>query len=131
MNGMVGSSGLSWAPDECTLPTVERPLRAAEFDTLFASDVTGAIRTSGSTVVFALTPDPAVAARVAELVARETSCCSFFTFTLTATDGRLSLAVTVPASHQPVLDALVERAQTHVGGKGTVTGDRAESRVQP
>ena len=26
-----------WAPDACTLPTTERPLRVAEFDDLFAS----------------------------------------------------------------------------------------------
>ena len=118
MDTVAPGSGLSWAPDACTLPTVERPLREAEFDTLFSSAVTGATRTSPSTVVLTLTPQPAVAAQAAELAARETSCCSFFTFTLTASGGGLSLAVTVPATHQAVLDALVERAQIHVGGQG-------------
>jgi hypothetical protein len=39
-------------------------------------------------------------------VARETACCSFFTFTLTATGGALELAVAVPDSHVEVLDGL-------------------------
>ncbi|MFC7479812.1 hypothetical protein ACFQX7_06905 [Luedemannella flava] len=27
----------AWAPEACTLPTAERPLRLAEFDALFAT----------------------------------------------------------------------------------------------
>jgi hypothetical protein len=118
MNTSISGSDLSWASNACLLPTVERPLREAEFDSLFTSAVTGATRASASTAVFALTSDPAVAAQAAELAVRETSCCSFFTFTLTATRGRLRLDVTVPSPHQPVLDALVERAQTHLFGEG-------------
>jgi hypothetical protein len=37
---------------------------------------------------------------------RETACCGFFTFTLTATEKALSLEVTVPEAHTAVLDAL-------------------------
>ena len=30
------SNDQAWVPEACTLPTVERPLRVAEFDYLFA-----------------------------------------------------------------------------------------------
>ena len=107
----------SWAPDVCTSPTVERPLREAEFDGFFRSGVEDVTRTSTSTAVFVLAARPAVAAQAAELATRETGCCSIFTFTLMATGGRLSLEVAVPTAHQPVLDALVERARSFVGGR--------------
>ena len=53
-----------------------------------------------------LRASPQVAGRTAELVTAETACCSFFTFTLTATEGRLKLDIAVPATHVDVLDAL-------------------------
>ena len=34
----------SWVPDACTLPTVEQPLRAKEFDDLFRDAVTAVHR---------------------------------------------------------------------------------------
>lgn len=49
-----------------------------------------------------------MAARVADLLVRETDCCSFFTFTLTATDGTLLLEVAVPPAHVEVLDAIAD-----------------------
>ncbi|MFD6394998.1 hypothetical protein [Nocardia sp. NPDC060259] len=30
-----------WVPDACTLPTVEQPIRVAEFDRFFAESVHG------------------------------------------------------------------------------------------
>ena len=45
---------------------------------------------------FELTPHPEVASRTADLFTRETQCCSFFTFTLTATGGSLTLDVAGP-----------------------------------
>ncbi|MEW2354230.1 hypothetical protein [Spirillospora sp. NPDC029432] len=57
-----------------------------------------------------LRPEPQVAGRVAVLAARETGCCSFFTFTLTATGGELALQVSVGDRHIEVLDALAARA---------------------
>jgi hypothetical protein len=118
MNANDPAAWLSWAPDACTLPRIDRPLREAEFDSFFPSAVKEVRRTPASTAVFTLNPEPAVAAQVAELAARETSCCSFFTFTLTVTAGGLSLEVAVPAAHQPVLDAMVERATTHLHWPG-------------
>lgn len=94
----------------CTLPTAEQPLRLAEFDRLFATDVRSADRLATDRLRLELTADPAVAARAADLVVRETACCAFFVFTLTAGEGRVTLDVTVPESYVDVLDALTARA---------------------
>jgi hypothetical protein len=58
------------------------------------------------------------AGRVAQLAATETACCSFFTFTLTATAGSLVLDVAVPAAQLPVLDALAARAAASIALPG-------------
>ena len=100
----------SWVPQACTLPTVEQPLRLAEFNDLFASAVRGVERVDPLRVRLDLRPEPAVAARVADLVVRESACCSFFTFTLSATGGQLTLDIAVPAGHSGVLDALAAHA---------------------
>jgi hypothetical protein len=97
-------------PEACTLPTAGQPLRLAEFDDLFATAVTGVHQRDPLRVVLQLTPDPAVAARAAELVVRETQCCSFVTFTLAASGGQLGLEVAVPAGHGEVLQAMAARA---------------------
>jgi hypothetical protein len=118
MNLPARASALSWVPDTCTLPTLERPLREAEFAGFFASAVEGVTYSSALSAVIRLRPEPAVAAQAAALAVRETSCCSFFTFTLTANGGRLSLEVAVPAAQRPVLTALVEQATRHVDRPG-------------
>ncbi|MED7930697.1 hypothetical protein SMD20_41175 [Nonomuraea sp. LP-02] len=99
-----------WAPSACTLPTVERPLRVAEFDALFAETVRAVRRPGRERLRLELAPSPDNAARAAELAARENGCCSFFTFVLTVADGGLALEVVVPPEHVEVLDALAERA---------------------
>ena len=105
---------LTQVPEACTLPTVERPLRVAEFDRLFAV-AAATERLSSTQARIALPSSPQVAAQAADLVVRETQCCSFFSFSVIATAGRLHLDVAVPESQVPVLDALVgwvERAPT-------------------
>jgi hypothetical protein len=97
-------------PEACTLPTVQRPLRMAEFDRLFAL-ATAADRLSPEQVRIALPSSPQVAAQAADLVVRETRCCSFFTFSLTASAGRLHLDVTVPDTQAQVLDAILGRVE--------------------
>lgn len=92
--------------DACTLPSGEQPLRVAEFDQLFATSVMGLERVSPEQLRLTLTPTSEVAAATASLLVRETQCCSFFTFTLTATAGALHLDVTVPPSQTAVLDGL-------------------------
>ena len=51
-----------------------------------------------------------MAAQTANLFTRETQCCSFFTFTLTATGGSLTLDVQVQSSQVSVLAALARMA---------------------
>lgn len=46
----------SWAPQSCTLPTVEQPLRVAEFDQLFARTVRGVDRPEPGRVRLELEP---------------------------------------------------------------------------
>jgi hypothetical protein len=105
---------VSQAPEACTLPTAERPLRVAEFDRLFATAAGAVERLGPQAARIMLPPRPELAAEAADLVVRETQCCSFFTFALTATGGRLHLDVSVPQSQTGVLDAVVgwvERAR--------------------
>jgi hypothetical protein len=99
-----------WAPQACTLPTEERPLRAAGFDDLFATSVRGLDRRQPTELRMDLDPAPEVAAQAASLVMKETGCCSFFSFSLVATGGQLRLDITVPETQVSVLDALRSRA---------------------
>jgi hypothetical protein len=104
------SASESWAPSACTLPTVERPMRIAEFDRLFADAVRVVGRPEPTRLTLELEPSDAVAAQTASLVVRETACCSFFTFNLIATGGALRLEVSVPLGHVDVMDALEVQA---------------------
>jgi hypothetical protein len=101
----------SWVSQSCTLPTAERPLRVAVFDRFFTDAVRGAGRPSRTRLKLDLERSAEKAAQAAELMVRETACCSFFTFTLTATGGALELEIAVPDSHIDVLDALAARAE--------------------
>ncbi len=102
---MSDSTSPDWVPAACTLPTAERPLRVAEFDTLFAGAVRTVRRVSATQLTLLLEPAPGRGDLVRELTRRETECCSFFTFTLTDGDP-LRLEVTVPPTHVEVLDSL-------------------------
>jgi hypothetical protein len=99
----------AWIPQSCTLPAELRPLRVAEFDALFTDAVRAVDRPARTRLNLNLAPTVAIASHAAGLVVRETACCSFFTFTLTATGGGLELGVVVPDSHVEVLDALAAR----------------------
>ncbi len=100
----------AWVPEACTLPQADQAGRVAEFAGLFSSTVRGARRTGPTRLHLDLEPSPETAASAARLAAAETQCCGFFTFTLTATGGTLSLDVAVPDSQVPVLDALADAA---------------------
>ena len=106
-----------WVPAACTLPTVEQPLRLAEFDTLFTTSLRSVERSSARHARLVLAGDGTLAARVRQLADAETSCCSFFTFTLTPlTSDRtntisVALDIEVPPAHSEVLAALVGRAE--------------------
>ena len=106
------SQDLEWVPSACTLPRPERPLRVAEFDALFAAAIRRVDRPAPHRLQLTLTDAPGRRATVEELTARETACCSVFTFTLTAVGGDLVLDVEVPTPQTAVLDALADRATT-------------------
>lgn len=102
----------TWVPQSCTLPTTEQPLRVVEFDALFAELLTDSTRPDRLRLHLVLTAGPGVEDRVRDLVARESGCCSFFTFTVTAEADGIGMDVEVDAAHEAVLDALQDRAAT-------------------
>jgi hypothetical protein len=114
---MSDASGLTWAPDACTLPTAERPLRRAEFDGLFVAATDVERQGSGHARLW-LTGGRDLACRVRDLAVRENECCSFFAFTVTEQPpDRVVLDIEVPPGHIDVLDALVERARQVRAGR--------------
>jgi hypothetical protein len=106
---------MSLVPDACTLPTAEQPLRLAEFDDLFATAVRGVEAVSGTHARMRLTGPAGLETLVRDLTARETECCSFFTFTVTplpAEEGEaVTLDIEVPAAHADVLASRVRCRQ--------------------
>jgi len=102
---------VTWVPESCALPTVEQPLRVAEFDQLFADALLGVERAAPTVLRLAL--EPAADQRARELAARESECCAFFSFTFDRGEGdRAVMEVAVPEAHRAVLDALAERARS-------------------
>ncbi|MFE0451491.1 hypothetical protein ACFW2D_09410 [Streptomyces sp. NPDC058914] len=98
----------TWVPLSCTLPGTDQPLRVAEFDALFAGHLAGSSRPDRLRLRLVLTGGPGVEETVRDLVARESGCCSFFTFTIGPGPGpeRIHLDVEVDGVHEGVLDAL-------------------------
>ena len=95
--------------DACTMPTAERPLRLAEFDALFAT-AARSVELRDNHVRMRLSGEEGLVQQVQDLTARESSCCSFFTFAVEGTHQDLTLEISVPAARQEILDALAERA---------------------
>ena len=94
------------------MPTVEQPLRVAEFDALFALAVSPAQRPTPGRLEVVLPVEAEPVAR--DLAARESACCSFFAFTLQPAVGGIELAVEVPAARVEVLDAIQRRIEPTV-----------------
>ncbi|MFI8974228.1 hypothetical protein ACIGO9_15180 [Nocardia asteroides] len=102
-----------WVPAACTLPTVEQPIRVAEFDQFFTTSTRTTRRPDPTRLEVVVDPGAESAAR--ELAGRESSCCSFFTFDFaTGTDG-LVMGVGVPPAYVEVLDAFAARAGAGIG----------------
>jgi hypothetical protein len=95
-----------WAPDACTLPTAERPLRVAEFDDLFTF-VMRAERRGPQRLDLVLRSIVEGPAR--DLARRESECCAFFTFEFESIGDGLLMRISVPPQHVEVLDALQAR----------------------
>lgn len=109
-------------PDACTLPTVEQPLRVAEFDDLLAAAIRQVETVTPQHLRLRLAGPSGLEATVRDLTARESECCSFFTFTVTSADAEageaLTLDIEVPARYADVLGSLAATASA--GGRGTV-----------
>jgi hypothetical protein len=105
----------SRAPESCTLPTAERPLRVAEFDALFRTAVTDQQRTAATVLELSLISEPEVAAAAAALAVRESRCCSFFRFAITVDPPEVQLTVRVPETHVDVLNAIADRVAAATG----------------
>jgi len=99
----------NFAPDVCTLPAAERPLRRAEFTALFATSLRGLRRVDRTSLRMTLADDTD-RSTVKDLIARETECCSFFTFTVVPADGAVLLDVSVQPAHVDVLDGFARHA---------------------
>jgi hypothetical protein len=105
----------SWAAsDACTLPTAQRPMRVAEFDALFAEHVVAVERDAATKVTMVVQGGRDLEARVRDLAARETGCCSFFTFTVSAwqeATQAMRVEIQVPPARADILAALAARAE--------------------
>ncbi len=95
-----------WAPEACTLPTTERPLRIAEFDDLFAY-VQLSTRHQPTRLDLVMPSDIEAAGR--DLARRESQCCSFFTFEFDSASDDVVMRIGVPAAEVEVLDAIEAR----------------------
>jgi hypothetical protein len=103
---------MTWVPEACTLPTADRPLRVAEFDDLFAVAARPAERLDRSRLRIHLPAGAETVSTARELIARETECCSFFSFDVRALPEETELEVRVPEPQTPVLDTMVQRAES-------------------
>ena len=110
----------SWVPAACTLPTVEQPLRVAEFDVLFAASLRETRQKAGQGIEasLVLVGGPDLPERVRGLARAESTCCSFFNFETVvhapgadATETTVELTIRVSSAHAAVLDALIARAE--------------------
>ncbi|MFH5228187.1 hypothetical protein [Antrihabitans spumae] len=107
-----------WVPTACSLPTVQQPLRVAEFDELFARSVQDLTRFSATRLDLQIVA--AEEQRARELTERESGCCSFFVFRFAPVDGDLvHLSIEVPAAYIDVLDSLTQRVQARIPNGGT------------
>jgi hypothetical protein len=111
------------APEACTLPTAEQPLRVAEFDGVFAEHLQSIEQLGPQQARMSLVGPEGLATVVRDLADRETACCSFFEFrvsTLPSDEaGRESvqLEIRVPPARADVLAALTGRAVSAKGGR--------------
>lgn len=112
---MISLSSGDWVPESCSLPTVEQPVRVAEFDRFFADSVLGACRPARTRLDLLLDADAEPIGR--DLAARESGCCSFFAFSFGIADSGPVMRIEVPETEVEVLDALAARAEASIGGR--------------
>lgn len=93
----------------CTLPTAQRPVRLGEFDQLFAESVLSSSRPGPTVLRLVLRAESEPTAR--HLAARESECCSFFSFDFATAGTDVVMTVEVPPARVEILDALADRAR--------------------
>lgn len=103
--------------DACTLPTVEQPMRLAEFEELFDSSLRGMRRESSGWLRLWLAGGGHVASRARDLTAREAECCSFFDFTVDHDGNEVVVDVRVPSDREMVLDGLAAQAEAALSAR--------------
>ena len=113
----------SWiVPEACTLPSADQPLRVAEFDGLFAEHLESVEQVGPTEARMALLGPEGLGVMVRDLADRETACCSFFEFSVSAEPsteaGReaVQLEIRVPPTRADVLGALANRAASAKSG---------------
>ncbi|WP_102144598.1 hypothetical protein [Mycobacterium hubeiense] len=106
---MTTNEAPGWVPETCSLPSVEQPLRMAEFDQLFAESVLRSARTSATRLDLVLAKDSE--AKAHDLAAREVACCSFFSFGFDSAGATVEMHIEVPQARTDVLDAITERVK--------------------
>jgi hypothetical protein len=106
-----------WVPSSCTLPTADRPLRAAEFDRLFAASLRAVDVGDRTSLRLLFTDGPGVHETVTDLTERESRCCSFFAFRTSRTPRGVVLEVDVTDAHADVLRALAHRARAALAAR--------------
>ncbi|MEV3959303.1 hypothetical protein AB0M34_00140 [Nocardia sp. NPDC050193] len=111
----ISPGGGGWAPRACTLPTVEQPVRVAEFERFFAESVRSVRRPGPARLELVIDPDAASVAR--DLAERESDCCSFFGFDFALIGTRVLMGVEVPPTYVDVLDAFAARVDAALGGR--------------
>lgn len=110
----------TWVPpDACTLPTEQQPLRVAEFDQLFAQSLESVTRLREGEISLLLVGDGSLLEAARDLAERETSCCSFFTFTVRRVADRVEMRVMAPAAHASIVSALADRAESMMAERAT------------
>jgi DNA-binding transcriptional MerR regulator len=88
----------------CSLDAGSVPDRISDWQALVARAVSRAPAPGGVALEFVASP--ALVAEVARLAAAEQDCCTFFTFTLTMTTGRLRLGVEAPDDAADIVAAM-------------------------
>jgi hypothetical protein len=97
---------VSRVPIACTLNASDQNVRADEWRQLKARATTREVTDDGARLSFA--PGTIRATELADLVARELTCCPFFTFTLEVTAQQIALTIGAPDDTVDVVAALVD-----------------------
>jgi hypothetical protein len=93
-------------PIACTLSASDQVVRADEWHQLKLKAITRGLTDQGARLTFV--PGSVTATEVADLVDRETKCCSFFSFTLEVTAQQLVLTIAAPDDSVEVVASLVD-----------------------